>query len=370
MLHAHESLSTPSTAKRIGEILQPEKENPNLGILNVFMNDEAISDILVSGLNNILVERAGKLIDTAVRFSSESELNQVVDTLIQASGRTLDKARLLADLRLEDGTRVHIIAPPMSVDGTSISIRKFPTHRITLDKMVAAGTLTLEIAKFLEECVRQRVNLVIAGGTGTGKTTLLGALSSGIPASERVVTIEDSAELRLQVANVARLEAKPACPNTGAAVTLKDLVRHSLRMRPDRLIVGECRGDETVDMLQAMNTGHHGSMTTLHANSPRDAVTRLETLVAFAAPQLRPQTIKQQIAATINLFVQMERDEQGVRRIERVCEVVGIEGETIVMHDLITYNRQRQTYQCHGLPRNPKLVEFFEVKKLKSLLQG
>ncbi|MES2984856.1 MAG: CpaF family protein [Pseudomonadota bacterium] len=314
-------------------------EMPSLGLLDRFMNDDAVGDILVNGIHSIYIDLHGKLVDSGLRFSTHEEVWAVADAIVKSVGQKISADRPLIDTRLPDGSRVNIVAPPMAVDGVNISIRKFPVRQITLESMVEAGQLTPELAKFLSECVRMRMNIIVCGGTGTGKTTLLNALSSSISTDERVVTIEDSAELRLQQPHVVRLESKIMLGEKSYnAVTIRDLVKNALRMRPDRIIVGESRGAEALDVLQAMNTGHDGSMTTLHANTPRDALSRLETMVSIAMPQLPIRLVRQQIASTVNLIINMARCKDGIRRVMFVSEVAGMEGEIIVMQDLVVYS--------------------------------
>lgn len=337
---------------------------PDLGVLGPLMKDERIHDILVSGTKPVHVDMDGVLHETQVRFASHDELWQVAERIMAAVGHQWSPDRPMIDTRLPDGSRVNIIAPPMAVDGISISIRKFPKIDITLDSMAASGQLSKEIAEFLKLCASSRLNIIVAGGTSSGKTTLLNALSAAISPRERVVTIEDSAELRLQQPHVVRLEAKAPtsldAPHT--AVTIRDLVRNALRMRPDRIVVGESRGPETFDILQAMNTGHDGSMTSLHANTPREAVGRLETMISLAMPQLSTRVVRQQIASTIHLLVQMTRTKEGARRITHITEVAGMEGETIVMQDLVTLTEPTSGGAAEykwvaGAPRNTLVAE-------------
>ena len=311
---------------------------PTLGILDALLEDDNVSDILVNGTNPIYIDVGGELTDSGLRFNSDDEIWHVAETIIQAMGQQWDSNRPMIDTRLPDGSRVNIVAPPMAADGISISIRKFPKNRITLDSMIESGHLTLEIANFLRLVVGSRLNLVISGGTGSGKTTLLNALSAAIAVTERIVTIEDSAELRLQQPHVVRLEAKSlGNQRTSVPVTIRDLVKNALRMRPDRIIVGESRGEEALDVLQAMNTGHDGSMTSLHANTPRDAVGRLEMMVTMAMPQVPLRMVRAQIANALHLIIQVNRGKDGKRRISHISEVAGMEGDAIVMQDLVVY---------------------------------
>ncbi len=337
---------------------------PNLGLLNQFMQDQAVGDIMVNGIHSIYIDRNGKLVDSGVRFKSHEEVWALAETIVKSVGQSISHERPMVDTRLPDGSRVNIVAPPMAVDGVSLSIRKFPNRQITLETMVSSGQLTPELAKFLSECVAKRLNIIVCGGTGSGKTTLLNALSGSIGADERVVTIEDSAELRLQQPHVVRLEAKIATTQDKlhTQVTIRDLVKNALRMRPDRIVVGESRGAEALDVLQAMNTGHDGSMTTLHANTPRDALSRLETMVGIAMPQLAIRQVRQQIASTVNLIVNMSRCKDGVRRVMFVSEVSGMEGEVVVMQDLVVYKddapgRPGGFIWANGAPRHQLVTD-------------
>jgi pilus assembly protein CpaF len=343
-------------------------EMPSLGIVDQFMQDQSIGDILINGIHSIYVDKAGKMVDSGVRFNTHEEVWEIAERIVKSVGQTISGDRPMVDTRLPDGSRVNIIAPPMAVDGVSLSIRKFPSRQITLESMVAAEQLTPELAKFLSECVRTRLNIIVCGGTGSGKTTLLNALSASIGADERVVTIEDSAELRLQQPHVVRLESKVSVTQSTAhqEVSIRDLVKNALRMRPDRIVVGESRGAEALDMLQAMNTGHDGSMTTLHANTPRDALSRLETMVSIAMPQLPLRLVRQQIAGTVNLIINMARCKDGVRRVMYVSEISGMEGEVVIMQDLVVYTEATTDRQGHfrwanGAPRNQLVTDAARV---------
>lgn len=372
---ATERAPEPTTAQRLAHVEPvplphvPEQiannmEMPDLGVLNSLMKDERIHDILVNGVKPVHVDMDGVLHETELHFATHEEVWQVAERIMAAVGHQWSDDRPMIDTRLPDGSRVNIIAPPMAVDGISISIRKFPKIDITLDSMAASGQLSREIAEFLKICASRRLNIIVAGGTSSGKTTLLNALSAAISPRERVVTIEDSAELRLQQPHVVRLEAKPPisldAPHT--AVTIRDLVKNALRMRPDRIIVGESRGPETFDILQAMNTGHDGSMTSIHANTPREAVSRLETMISLAMPQLSTRVVRQQIASTVHLMVQMTRSKEGVRRITHITEVAGMEGDMIVMQDLVLFNEAASNKASEykwvaGAPRNTLVTE-------------
>ncbi len=336
---------------------------PNLGVIEPLMRDERVHDIMITGTKPIHVDMNGMLHETELHYDTHEEVWQVAENIMNAIGHQWSSDRPMIDTRLPDGSRVNIVAPPMAVDGVTISIRKFPKIEITLDSMAQNGHLTPEIAEFLKLCANRRLNIIVAGGTSSGKTTLLNALSAAISPRERIVTIEDSAELRLQQPHVVRLEAKPPisldAPHT--AVTIRDLVKNALRMRPDRIIVGESRGAETFDILQAMNTGHDGSMTSLHANTPREAVNRLETMIAQAMPQLTTRIVRQQIAGTVNLMIQMSRGKDGARRITHITEIAGMEGEVIVMQDLVlfqeTSGKDGEYKWVAGAPRNPQVTD-------------
>jgi pilus assembly protein CpaF len=310
----------------------------NLGVISELLKDNSVNDILINGTNSVYVERAGKLEKTGVTLSTDSEVIKIANQIVETIGRKLDKRRPLVDARLLDGSRVNVIAPPLAVDGTSISIRKFSQRKLTLDIMAEQGNISKAIAEILHISSASRMNLLISGGTGSGKTTLLNAVSTGIDHAERVVTIEDAAELRLQQPHVVRLETKPLeLGRKEEEVTMRDLVKNALRMRPDRIIVGEVRGPEAFDMMQAMNTGHEGSMTTIHANHPRDALSRLENMIMMANLGIPPKAIRYQIASALNLIIQVSRMRDGIRRVTFISEVCGIEGDIITLQDLFAY---------------------------------
>ncbi len=337
---------------------------PSLGILDPLMGDDDVHDILISGLQPVYVDVAGQIMDSGLRFSSHEEVWKIAEIIMDTIGQRWNPERPLIDTRLPDGSRVNIVAPPLAVDGVTISIRKFPIIHITLQSMVEDHQLSRELSDFLSQAVANRVNIVISGGTSSGKTTLLNALSGSISPKERIVTIEDSAELRLQQPHVVRMESKLPlsidAPDT--AVTIRDLVKNALRMRPDRIVVGESRGIEAFDVIQAMNTGHDGSMTTLHANSPRDALSKIETMVSMAIPQFPVRIVRQQIASTIQLIIQMSRTKEGGRRITHVSELSGMEGETMILQDLVVYqdgqgNMPAGYYWAGGSPRHSNVLE-------------
>ncbi len=317
------------------------KELQNLGPIQPLLEDESINDILINRHDAIFVERYGKLEKTDVSFPNDSAVIKIAEQIVDAVGRYLDPARPLVDARLLDGSRVNIIAPPLAVDGTCISIRKFSKRVITLDQMVEQNNLSAQLGEFLKVVGKCKLNVIISGGTGSGKTTLLNAVSQFIDNDERVVTIEDAAELKLQQPHLVRLETKPVTYVDGRReedVPIRDLVKNALRMRPDRIIVGEVRSAEAFDMMQAMNTGHEGSLTTIHANHPRDCLARLENMINMANLNLPTSSIRQQVSSAINLIVQISRMRDGRRRVTYVSEIVGMEGDTITMQDLFSFN--------------------------------
>ncbi|HKO62666.1 MAG TPA: CpaF family protein [Pyrinomonadaceae bacterium] len=310
-----------------------------LGPLEPLLADHTISDILVNRHSTIYVERRGKLEATNVAFKDDEHLMRVIERIVSSVGRRIDESSPMVDARLRDGSRVNAIIPPLSIDGPVLSIRRFGAEPLRMNALIDNKALTKDIADMLEMCVAARLNLLISGGTGAGKTTLLNALSAYIPTDERIVTIEDSAELQLQQPHVVRLETRPPNIEGKGEVTQRDLVRNALRMRPDRIVIGEVRGGEAIDMLQAMNTGHDGSLTTIHANTPRDALSRLETMIQMTGMRLSDRAMRQQIAAAINLVVQVARLSDGTRRVTSISEITGMEGETITMQEIFQYER-------------------------------
>jgi pilus assembly protein CpaF len=310
-----------------------------LGPLQPLMDDPTIADILVNTSQLVYVERNGRLERTNVRFHDDRHLLQVIDRIVSSVGRRIDDASPMVDARLPDGSRVNAIIPPLAIDGPHLSIRKFSDDALTADDLVRTGTLSEPMIELLEGVVRARLNVLISGGTGAGKTTLLNVLSGFIPETERIVTVEDSAELRLRQPHVVRLETRTANIEGQGAIPQRMLVVNALRMRPDRIIVGEVRAAEAVDMLQSMNTGHDGSMTTLHANSPRDALSRLETMVAMAELSLPDKAVRAQIASAIDIIVQVSRLSDGGRRVKQISEIVGMEGDVITMQDIFTFEQ-------------------------------
>jgi pilus assembly protein CpaF len=297
---------------------------------------------MANGPNLIFVERDGKVVETDARFNDEAHMLRIVDRIIRPLGRRVDRKSPMVDARLPDGSRVNVIIPPSAIDGTTITIRKFSRRKLTTDDLISFGTLTPEMAEFLRACVTSRLNIVVSGGTGSGKTTLLNVLSNFIPDVERIVTIEDSAELQLNKRHVVRLETKPAEPDGTGRVTVRDLVINSLRMRPERIVVGECRGSEALDMLQAMNTGHDGSLTTIHANTPRDTISRLQTMVLMSGMDFPIKVIREQIASAIDLIVQQARLRDGSRKIVQITEVQGMEGDVVVLQDVFRFVERGQ----------------------------
>ncbi len=312
-------------------------ETFGLGPLELLLKDESISDILINGPKNIYVERRGKLTKSNVEFRDNDHLMQIIDRIVSKVGRRVDEVCPMVDARLPDGSRFNAIIPPLALDGACVSIRRFGSHPLKLEDLLNYKAFTPEMVMLLEGAMKARLNIIISGGTGSGKTTLLNTLSSFISNEDRIVTIEDAAELQLQQSHVVRLETRPPNIEGKGEVTATDLVKNALRMRPERIIIGECRGAETLDMLQAMNTGHEGSLTTLHANSPRDALARLETMIMMAGFELPIKAMRTQIASAVDLIIQANRLQGGVRRVTHITEVVGMEQDTIIMQDIYKY---------------------------------
>jgi pilus assembly protein CpaF len=309
-----------------------------LGPLEPFVRDPDVTEIMVNGWDTIYVERAGKLYWSGTKFHDEGQLRRTIDKIVAKVGRRIDEASPYVDARLPDGSRVNAIIPPLALDGPALTIRKFAADPYQAEDLVQFGTLTTPVVEFLEACVRGRINIMVSGGTGAGKTTTLNVLSSFIPDDERILTIEDAAELKLQQPHVVRLEYRPANIEGRGEVTIRDLVKNSLRMRPDRIVVGEVRGGEALDMLQAMNTGHDGSISTIHSNSPRDSLSRLETVSMMAGMDLGQRAIREQISSALQLIVHQARLKDGSRRLTHVTEVVGMEGEVITLQDLFLFD--------------------------------
>ena len=328
-------LSVDERARIIREI---EDDALGLGPIQPLLEDGSVTEIMVNGHDTIYVERDGVIGLTPLRFLDEEHLRRVIDRIVARVGRRIDESSPLVDARLPGGSRVNAVIPPLAVRGSSLTIRKFAEQPYTVEDLITFGSFTRPLAEFLDGCVQAKLNILVSGGTGTGKTTLLNVLSSFIPDAEHIVTIEDAVELRLQQDHVIVLESRPPNIEGTGAITIRDLVRNSLRMRPDRIVVGECRGGEALDMLQAMNTGHNGSISTIHANAPRDCIARLETLVLMAGMDLPLRAIREQVASAIDVIVQIQRLRDGSRRVTHVTEVVGMEGDTIVLQDAFTFD--------------------------------
>ena len=338
-LLAHEE--TPLSAiERERLIHEVRHELFGLGPLEQLLADTTISDILVNSPYNIYIERRGKLERTNVEFKDNEHLMRVIERIVSSVGRRIDESSPMVDARLKDGSRVNAIIPPLSLDGPVLSIRRFGAEPLRMPRLIDNQALTADMASMFDMCVNSRLNILISGGTGAGKTTLLNALSAYIPVNERIVTIEDSAELQLQQPHVVRLETRPPNIEGKGEVTQRDLVRNALRMRPDRIVIGEVRGGEAIDMLQAMNTGHDGSLTTIHANTSRDALSRIETMIQMTGMRLSDRAMRQQIASAINMVIQVARLSDGTRRVTSISEITGMEGDTISMQEVFTYERK------------------------------
>ena len=312
-----------------------------LGPLEVLRKDETITEIMINGPKQIFVEKLGKLTLSSVQFHDDDHLMNIIERILSPLGRRIDESSPLVDARLDDGSRVNIIIPPLSLVGPCVTIRKFSKKPLTVENLINFGTLSREMADFLKACVKARLNILVSGGTGSGKTTTLNVLSSFIPENERIVTIEDAAEIQLQQEHVVTLESRPPNIEGKGAITIRDLVKNALRMRPDRIIVGEVRAGEALDMLQAMNTGHDGSLTTAHANTPRDALRRMETMVLMAGFELPVRAIREQVASAIDLIIQQSRIKDGIRKITYITEIQGMEGDTVTTQDLFKYEHER-----------------------------
>jgi pilus assembly protein CpaF len=328
-------LSTEDKRRLMAEITD---EVLGHGPLQPYLDDPAVSEIMVNGFDSVYVERNGRLSKTPAAFADEQHLRRVIERIVSRVGRRIDESSPLVDARLLDGSRVNAIIPPLSFGGSSLTIRKFSREPFNVGNLISFGTISPEMAELLRACVEARLNIVVSGGTGTGKTTLLNVLSSFIPETERIITIEDAVELQLQQEHVVRLESRPPNIEGKGAILIRDLVRNSLRMRPDRIVVGEVRGGESLDMLQAMNTGHDGSLSTVHANSPRDAIARLETLVLMAGLDLPLRAVREQVASAVDVIVQISRLRDGTRRVTHVTEVQGLEGDTVTLQDAFLFD--------------------------------
>jgi pilus assembly protein CpaF len=346
-----------------------------LGPLQPLLEDESISEIMVNGPQRTYIERKGKLILSEVKFKDNAHVMRIIEKIVSPLGRRCDESSPIVDARIKggpaDGSRVNAIIPPLALDGPTITIRKFKKDALTIDSLVNFGSMTREMANFLEACVLARLNIVVSGGTGSGKTTLLNVLSSFIPEDERIVTIEDAAELQLKQPHVVRLETRPANIEGKGAISIRDLVKNSLRMRPERVVIGECRGGEALDMLQAMNTGHDGSLTTGHANTPRDMISRLETMVMMSGMDLPVRAIREQISGAVNIIVQQTRLKDGSRRVIAVTEVQGMEGDTVVLQDIFVFEQQGLDEKGKIIGRvkptgiRPKFMTKFEEEGIK-----
>ena len=331
-----------------------------LGPIEPLLKDPSVTEVMVNGPDSIYIERKGRLQKTDVRFRNTEHLMHIIDRIVTAVGRRVDESSPMVDARLADGSRVNVIIPPLSLIGPCVTIRKFSKDVLTVDKMIEFGSFDQRMAELLEDCVKGRLNIVVSGGTGSGKTTLLNVLSSYVPATERIVTLEDSAELQLKQDHVVTLETRPPNIEGEGEVTMRDLVRNALRMRPDRIIVGECRTGEALDMLQAMNTGHDGSMTTAHANSARDALSRLETMVLMSGMELPLRAIRSQIASAVDIIVQIARLRDGSRKIINIAEVTGMEGDIITLQDLFYFEN-------HGVDQDGRITGAFLTSGLRPL---
>ena len=324
-------------------------ELTGFGPIQPLLDDPDISEVMVNGPKKVFIEKGGKLMKSAVTFEDDDHVLRIIDRIILPLGRRVDADTPTVDARLPDGSRVNAVIQPVSIDGPSITIRKFKKDKLSIQQLIDYGSLTSQMAEFIRACVLAHLNIVISGGTGSGKTTLLNVLSSYIPEQERIITIEDAAELQLQQDHVLRMETKVANTDGKGAVSIRDLVRNSLRMRPDRIVVGECRGGETLDMLQAMNTGHDGSLTTLHSNSPRDAISRMETMVLMAGMDLPLKVVRQQISSAVDLIIQQTRLKDGSRKVTAITEVVGMEGDIVVLTDIFKFEQT-------GIGQNSKII--------------
>lgn len=317
------------------------------GPINSLVNDPTVTEIMVNGSQQVYVERGGKIVKTDISFRDNNHILHTIDKIISPLGRRVDESSPMVDARLPDGSRVNAIIPPLAINGPCLTIRKFSPDPFTLEDLISFGTLTREMAIFLKACVRSRINIIVSGGTGSGKTTTLNVVSGFIPGEERIVTIEDAAELRLPQEHVVTLESRPPNIEGKGKISIRDLVINALRMRPDRIVVGEVRGGEALDMLQAMNTGHDGSISTLHSNSPRDALARLETMVLMAGMDLPLKAVREQVSSAVDLIVHQSRFVDGTRKIVKVTEVVGMEGDTITLQDIFTFKQEGLNEKGH-----------------------
>lgn len=342
-----------------------------LGPIEPLIQDPAVSEVMVNAPDTVFFEKEGRLYLSSVRFRDENHIMRIVERIVAPLGRRVDESSPMVDARLEDGSRVNVIIPPVAPKSPTITIRKFRVDKMTIEDLIATGTMTRELAEFFRACVLVKLNILVSGGTGTGKTTLLNALSAFIPDTERIITIEDPTELRLQQGHVVSLEARPPSLEGKGEVTQRDLVRNALRMRPDRIIVGEVRGPEAFDMLQAMNTGHEGSLGTVHANSPRDALARLENMILMAGMDLPVRAIREQVASAIHLIIQIARLSDGSRKITHVTEVSGMEGQVVTLQDLFRFEQTgvdadgRVRGEFHTTGIRPKFTEKFQIAGIR-----
>ena len=335
-------------------------EMTGFGPIQPLLEDPDISEVMVNGPKKIFIEKSGKVTKSAITFDDDDHVLRIIDRIILPLGRRVDPDSPTVDARLPDGSRVNAVIRPVSIDGPCITIRKFKKDKLSVQQLIDYGSLTHNMGEFVRACVLAHLNIVISGGTGSGKTTLLNVLSGFIPEGERIVTIEDAAELQLQQDHVLRLETKVANTDGKGAVTIRDLVRNALRMRPDRIVVGECRGGEALDMLQAMNTGHDGSLTTLHANTPRDALSRLETMVLMSGMDLPLKVVRQQISSAVDLIIQQTRLKDGSRKVTAITEVIGMEGDTVVMTDIFKFEQT-------GVGQNGKILGELKATGIRPL---
>lgn len=344
-------LNRSERERLIEEVLD---ETFGFGPLELLLKEEGVADIMINGPKNVFIEKQGRIQKSAVTFRDNQHLMQILDRIVSKVGRRIDETSPMCDARLPDGSRVNAIIPPLALDGPSLTIRRFGSNPLTLEDLLRFGAFTPEMVMLLEGAMKARLNVIVSGGTGSGKTTLLNTLSSFIPADQRVITIEDAAELQLQQPHVLRLETRPPNIEGKGRVTATDLVKNALRMRPDRIIIGECRGPEALDMLQAMNTGHEGSLTTIHANTPRDAVSRLETMISMGGIELPIRALRHQFASAVNLIIQANRLQGGPRKVTHVTEVVGMEGDTVIMQDIFLFIKD-------GVDENGRAFGHFEA---------
>ena len=347
LMDARESALSPQERQVL--VNEIARDVMGLGPIEQFLDDPSVNEVMVNGSSFIYVERAGMIERTSARFISEEHLRRVIERIVSSVGRRIDVASPLVDARLADGSRVNVIVPPLSLDGSILTVRKFAKDPFMVHDLVAMGSLSEQVATVLAAAVEGGMNVLVSGGTGTGKTTLLNVLSGFVPADERIVTIEDAVELQLHQEHVIRLESRPPNIEGNGQITIRDLVRNSLRMRPDRIIVGEVRGAEALDMLQAMNTGHDGSLSTVHANSPRDALARLETMVLLAGYDLPTRAIREQVASALDLIVQIERFRDGSRRVTHLTEVLGMEGDIITLQDIYRFDHKTMALLATGV---------------------